>query len=34
LPQTTGLSSAQRVNFEDDNVRESLVWAGENLPEK
>jgi len=31
LPKTTGLSSAQRVAFEDQNVRDCLKWAEANL---
>jgi 3-oxoisoapionate decarboxylase len=31
LPKTTGLTSAQRVQFEDQNVRACLAWANTNL---
>ena len=31
LPQTTGLSDEQRLNFEDDNVRKSFAYAQKHL---
>jgi 3-oxoisoapionate decarboxylase len=31
LPRTTGLSAAERVRYEDENVRKSLAWAKKNL---
>ncbi len=31
LPRTTGLSPAERLAFEDENVRKSLKWAAEKL---
>lgn len=31
LPHTTGLTPAQRLQFEDENVRKSIVWAKEHL---